>query len=328
MSEISVVVPVYNVEKYLSRCVDSILAQTFTDFELILIDDGSKDCSGEICDNYAKQHRNIRVIHQDNKGQAAARNLGVEIAKGEWIAFVDSDDLIHPQYLEILYRAVCDTNTKLSVCHAFEDSNIPEDFWVKQRSSIRTYKVNETRLRDWMSESCNDVSKYAYWVVWGKLIHRAILRQYPFTLNRIYEDNAVVYKWLYAAGEITYCDNTMYYYYINTSGTTKSTYNLKRLDWLWAVQEQISFYETVGYSDMEDLLRKRYIWEALREYDHILSLLGDKDAAGKLRRHILLHWVRNRNRINLQYSEKMDIFSRLYPKTVKWLSAIRKGRSR
>lgn len=100
--KISVIVPVYNAEKYLRRCVDSILAQTFTDFELLLIDDGSKDCSGAICDEYAAMDSRVRVFHQPNGGVSSARNLGLDNAKGEWIAFVDSDDWVAPEYLDVL----------------------------------------------------------------------------------------------------------------------------------------------------------------------------------------------------------------------------------
>ena len=91
---ISVIVPVYNAEKYLSRCIDSILVQTFTCFELLLVDDGSTDCSGRICDEYAKRDTRIRVIHKENGGVSSARNLGLDNAKGEWICFCDSDDLL------------------------------------------------------------------------------------------------------------------------------------------------------------------------------------------------------------------------------------------
>jgi len=106
MKHISIIVPVYNVEQYLSRCIESILNQTFQDFELIMIDDGSTDDSPSICDKYQKKDKRISVIHQKNAGQAAARNTGVKVASCEWIHFVDSDDFIHPQMLEYLWHAV------------------------------------------------------------------------------------------------------------------------------------------------------------------------------------------------------------------------------
>ena len=117
MATVSIVVPVYKVEKYLKRCVDSILAQTFTDYELILVDDGSPDNCPEICDELAEKHSQIYVIHQKNGGLSAARNSGIEWAlknsESEWITFIDSDDWIHPQYLESMLNANLRNNTQV-----------------------------------------------------------------------------------------------------------------------------------------------------------------------------------------------------------------------
>ena len=113
---ISIIVPVYNAEKYLHRCVDSILAQTFTDFELLLINDGSKDNSGKICDEYAAKDPRVRVFHKENGGVSSARNMGLDNAKGEWVTFVDSDDwLVHNIYEKMLHKLV-EENADLCLC--------------------------------------------------------------------------------------------------------------------------------------------------------------------------------------------------------------------
>lgn len=112
--KVSVIVPVYNVEKYLRRCVDSILSQTFTDFELLLVDDGSKDKSAVICDGYAAEDHRVRVFHKENGGVSSARNLGIEEARGEWISFVDADDWINSDYFENLLKAVKNSDMVIS----------------------------------------------------------------------------------------------------------------------------------------------------------------------------------------------------------------------
>ena len=116
MPELSIIVPVYKVEKYLPRCIDSILAQTFGDFELILIDDGSPDGCGRICDEYARKDKRIVVIHQKNMGVSAARNAGLDIAHGRYIGFVDSDDWIEPQMYEVMMDAIRENGADMAVC--------------------------------------------------------------------------------------------------------------------------------------------------------------------------------------------------------------------
>lgn len=124
--KISVIVPVYNVEKYLRKCVDSILSQTFTDFELLLIDDGSKDHSGEICDEYALQDDRVKVFHKENGGVSSARNLGIDVAKGEWITFVDADDYIAENLLQSLCNIDSNVDIAFTGCTLIEGNNVSE----------------------------------------------------------------------------------------------------------------------------------------------------------------------------------------------------------
>ena len=113
---ISVIIPVYKVEKYLCRCVDSVLEQTYTNMEIILVDDGSPDNCPVMCDEYARQDSRVKVIHQENAGLSGARNAGIDMAQGQWLAFVDSDDYLAADFLERLYQACVDTGSSLSVC--------------------------------------------------------------------------------------------------------------------------------------------------------------------------------------------------------------------
>ena len=113
---ISVIIPVYNVEEYLCRCVDSVLDQTYRNTEILLVDDGSPDNCPAICDEYARQDARVRVLHQENKGLSGARNAGIDVAKGQWLAFVDSDDYLAPDFLERLLEACERTGSDLSVC--------------------------------------------------------------------------------------------------------------------------------------------------------------------------------------------------------------------
>lgn len=251
--KISVIVPVYKCEQYIHRCVNSILNQTFSDFELILVDDGSPDNCGEICEEYAKKDFRVKVIHQVNGGQAAARNNGVKEAQGEWLHFVDSDDMIHPKTLEILYKTAIDNDVKLSMCSAFQGENIPDDFSKNFDVTANILNMDEENI----FHLCKN-EKYYYWVVWGKLLHKSIFLKHPLTEGRIYEDNAIVCKWLHEAKKVAVIPSPLYFYYINTSGTTKKNFTEKQLDILWAFEEQISYFHSLDYEKMTEHLVSYY----------------------------------------------------------------------
>lgn len=251
--KISVIVPVYKCEQYIHRCVNSILNQTFSDFELILVDDGSPDNCGEICEDYAKKDFRVKVIHQVNGGQAAARNNGVKEAQGEWLHFVDSDDMIHPKTLEILYKTAIDNDVKLSMCSAFQGENIPDDFSKNFDVTANILNMDEENI----FHLCKN-EKYYYWVVWGKLLHKSIFLKHPLTEGRIYEDNAIVCKWLHEAKKVAVIPSPLYFYYINTSGTTKKNFTEKQLDILWAFEEQISYFHSLDYEKMTEHLVSYY----------------------------------------------------------------------
>ena len=251
--KISVIVPIFKCDNYIHQCVDSILNQTFSDFELILVDDGSPDNCGEICEEYAKKDFRVKVIHQVNGGQAAARNNGVKESQGEWVHFVDSDDMIHPKTLEILYKTAVDNDVKLSMCSAFQGENIPDDFSKNHNITANILNMDEENI----FHLCKN-EKYYYWVVWGKLLHKSIFLKHPLTEGRIYEDNAVVCKWLHEAQRVAVIPCPLYFYYINTSGTTKKDFTEKQLDILWAFEEQISFFHSLDYEKITEHLASYY----------------------------------------------------------------------
>ena len=182
MPEISVIVPVYRAEAYLHDCVDSILAQTFSDFELILVDDGSPDNCGAICDDYAARDSRVRVIHQENQGQAAARNRALAVAKGDWVCFVDSDDDVHPQMLECLGQAADESGAAMSMCRMLEASEIPGDFSAPVEVSWERLSMEEEPLT-----ALFDAGKYPGWVACAKLVRRELVQSYLFCPGRVYD---------------------------------------------------------------------------------------------------------------------------------------------
>ena len=179
MPEITVIVPVYKAEAFLADCIDSILSQTFSDFEVILVEDGSPDNSGRICDEYAAREPRISVIHQKNQGQAAARNHALAQATGKWICYVDSDDLIHPQMLQFLYDAARTQDAPIAMCEMLEAIDLPEDFLHPRDPSFSCLTMDEETL-----VALHDGERYPAWVACAKLIRRELVEHYPFREGR------------------------------------------------------------------------------------------------------------------------------------------------
>lgn len=254
MPVISVIVPVYKAEDYLADCIDSILNQTFSDLEVILVDDGSPDGSGAICDAYAAREERVSVIHQENQGQAAARNHALPKAKGQWICFVDSDDVIHPQMLELLYDAALKGNCGISMCQMLEAVELPETFLTPQKEKYTVLTMDETM---WLR--LHDAGKYPAWVACAKLIRREYIENHLFTPGRVFEDNAVVCHWIHEAKTMALMEHQLYFYRGNPDSTTKKAFSLKRLDYLWALEEIIAFCTKAQYLTLRQRFGDRYV---------------------------------------------------------------------
>ena len=243
MAEVSIIVPVYKAEAYLHDCIGSILSQTFSDFELLLVDDGSPDNCLAICREFAAKDSRIAVFHQENQGQAAARNLALSHAKGGWLCFVDSDDTIHPQMLELLYKAAKESGADISQCRMVEALKQPEDFLRRRCGDFQVYDMEEDMLVDLF-----DREEYPGWVACAKLIRRELVEGYPFTAGRVYEDNEAVCRWIIRAGKLADIPEDMYFYRGNPDSTTQKAFSRKRLDYLWALESILRFYGEKGLS--------------------------------------------------------------------------------
>ena len=213
MPIISVIVPVYKVEPYLRECIDSILNQTFKDFELILVDDGSPDNCPVICDEYAKKDSRVVVIHKENGGVSSARNEGLNSAKGEFISFVDGDDYLEKEYLETLYLCIRRNNSDLSRCRAFlfEDFN-KKIIGIKTTQFRYTFHSIEDKSSFIMNVFLNGLILYA---VWGSLFKRDIIKNnkisFPIKITMA-EDLCFMILFLSSSSSIELCDRALYYY--------------------------------------------------------------------------------------------------------------------
>lgn len=227
MPQISIIVPVYKVEQYLDRCVTSILNQTFTDFELILVDDGSPDRCPQICDEWAKKDTRIRVIHKKNGGAGAARNAALKCAQGEYIGFVDSDDWIAANMYEYLYHLLqTHPDAQIAQCDAIRTSNETQ---VPPRHVEKLQMWNQQQMMEYFFRIHGEESNYA---IWNKLIRRELLNGFSFVEGTISEDVAANFDFFSRAQEMVVSNQVLYFYFVNQNGVTKSKVTKRDLEYV------------------------------------------------------------------------------------------------
>lgn len=310
MPEISIIVPVYRAEAYLPACIESILNQTFEDFELLLVDDGSPDNCGAICDGYAARDSRVQVIHQENQGQAAARNHAMKTAQGKWLCFVDSDDLIHPRMVESLYKQVKDGSAAVSMCHMLEGEELPEDFLADREISFTTHTMDEETL-----VRLFDQGDYPGWVACAKLIPKALVEQYPFCPGRVYEDNEAVCRWICQGKVLAATAERLYFYRTNPISTTQSQFSLKKLDYLWALDSIAHFYRELGYEKLVERFSGLYAEAAAGCYRMTWWELGAKAEAEGIRRGVRKLYGQEKFPLTKpQYEELLDA---IHPRLIK-----------
>lgn len=243
--KVSIVIPVYNVEPYLGRCLDSVLAQEFQDFEVILADDGSTDSSGIMCDEYAEKDSRIQVIHKENGGLSSARNAGVRASRGDYIYFVDSDDCIHPKLLEKTVEIAEETGAgivQVDIARVGEDfalpANLPEpDYEIYRFSAIQAF-YNLDRDDQKVSKDI----RLATIVVWTKLYRRDIVLNVPFPEEiTLHEDQMVAHRMIAQAEGMVFYSAPLYFYRIRGNSLITEGWTPKRLTILDCYRDRLQY---------------------------------------------------------------------------------------
>ncbi|GAB6168244.1 glycosyltransferase family 2 protein [Clostridium carnis] len=233
---ITVIVPVYNVQKYLSKCIDSIINQTYRDLEIILVNDGSTDISGEICDKYKLKDDRIRVIHKKNGGLSEARNAGLDVAKGDYIAFLDSDDWVDKELYDTLYKLSTKYNSDISICNFKYCHN-------EEEKLNNSYKEIVYSNIDAMKQ-IYDKNYIQIIVAWNKLYKREIFNDLRYPKGKIHEDEFLTPIILYKANKISYIEKELIYYRQTPNSIMNREFNITRLDYLEALDNRINFFKS------------------------------------------------------------------------------------
>lgn len=270
MPEITVIVPVYRVEAYIDRCVQSILCQSFRDFELVLVDDGSPDRCGALCDGYAAQDSRVTALHQANGGLSAARNTGIDWAMAHsdsrYLSFVDSDDWVSPFFLEELYTAARTLDCPVSACGVARTAGEPLP--PGPPAAPRRLSADDYYCGQETSE-----------VAWNKLYDRRLFSSLRYPQGRLHEDEFTTYQAVYAAGAVALVPQPLYAYFQNPGSITGSRWSRGRMDALTAFERQIAFARE---RDCGNLLRKAALSLIYGAYDQLPQ--ADKESRRHLRR--------------------------------------------
>ena len=277
---ISLIIPVYNSKTYLRRCLDSVQAQTFTDYEVVLVDDGSTDGSSDICDAYAAMDSRFRVFHEANRGSSLARKFGMEHALGQWYVFMDSDDDVHPHYLSRLYEAVVEKEAEIAICEMQQVDNDASPVSEKPREAVM---LDSEQLHERFFH-------YSFWGFWGKIYYRDVFDGLYFPPYNINEDYVVMAQLFLRQKQVAYMPNALYYYRTNMLSQSHLRLTPRIMDEyynkLWVVEfyrKNQSVYYTQANAQLAETCIKLY---------HII-LSEDKDNCYRNEKDTIVTFLRS-----------------------------------
>lgn len=305
-SLISVIVPIYNVEKYLQKCVDSIINQTYKNLEIILVDDGSPDNCPKMCDDYAEKDSRIKVVHKENGGLSDARNVGMEVATGEYVSFIDSDDYISLDFYETLLETIVDN-----------DSDIVECGVVKFYENEKFDKYNDDlKVTNYDTVDALDglISESPFKQhVWNKLYKSNIALDIPYAVGKLNEDEFWTYQIFGKAKKVTRINKTMYYYFQRGSSIMGNGYNIKRLDALEGKMNRQAYIEK-NFPILTTKAKVDLYGSCIFAYQSVLKFMSGKDKkkAGKI-----IKDYKNRCKLTNDEINNVDDSSRKYYKLAK-----------
>ena len=299
--KISIIVPIYNMEKYLNKCVNSIINQSYENLEIILVNDGSTDDSLNICNKFKKKDKRVVFLKKENGGLSSARNYGIEHANGKYISFVDADDYIEKDYREKLYNCITKYKVKISIGGL---KTIYENGQKTDYSTKKIYKINK-----------KDAFKKMLYVdeigvsAWSKLYLKELFDNVKYPEGRIFEDTATTYRLIDQCEDIGVCDYPIYNYCIRSKSITSEKFNIKKMDWIISAIEMTHYLKN-KYNDLDNACLSYMM------YTHIgvLSSLAMNDKEYKKERKELISYIKSKKSKYLKdenVSKKYKMVTRL-----------------
>lgn len=264
---ISVIVPIYGVEKYLNRCIESIVNQTYKNMEIILIDDGSPDQCPEICDRWVKKDQRIKVVHKKNGGLSDARNAGIKFMTGEYVAFIDSDDWIEKHMFQVLLHTIKETNADMCECEY--QISTGKQTKSEHMEGLKVLTINKYEALKAV------VDQEIAPVVWNKLYRRKIVERVYFPEGKCNEDEFWTYKVVDRCQKVSKVNTVLYYYFKREESIINERYSLKRLDGLDGRYERMNYLKK--YKSIYELAKRKMFFECMFHYQMSLKYLNEED---------------------------------------------------
>lgn len=307
---ISVIIPVYNVEKFLKRCVDSVLNQTYENIEIILVDDGSEDMSPAICDEYATADARIRVVHKDNGGSSTARNEALRIMNGEFVCFVDSDDFVSCDYIMHMYNLLLKYNC-----------DIVQTNFIEVFDSDMILDERKEKIEIFDKYSCLTGFKYKVSAC-GKLYKRSVIEGIFFPEGTINEDDATYYRFAYKCDKICVSDKILYYYFQTQNSVMRN--KKLRMDFMDVYRERLRFFKKLGEELLVKKSYERYALILILKYLDFEKKEAEKEYTDKLLMEFSSIYKESICSASFKYKPVIFMFKRCPWLTVKIMRAIRK----
>ena len=256
--KITVIVPVYNVEHYLDKCLDSLINQTYKNLEIIVINDGSTDNSGIICQEYARKDNRIVYIEKENGGLSDARNVGLDKMTGSYVTFIDSDDWVELDYVEVLYNKLLEYCADIAVGNYCKFNESDSNFYFHISGNYFEKLYDNVSIVDCLNDS-NKLFNSALIVAWGKIYRKEIVSNFRFPVGRVAEDTIFNLRALLASKNIVYINKASYIYRVR-SGSISNTWDEKWIrDYIYAIEDRLALLSTLGYPMSEHIRAYKFI---------------------------------------------------------------------
>lgn len=278
--KVSIIVPVYNVRNYIEKCIDSLISQTYSNLEIILVDDGSTDGSEKVCDVFEKKDCRVKVIHKKNGGQSEARNMGLDIASGDYITFVDSDDYVTNNYIEFLLDLLVSNDADISIgSYTYVTSQIVKSRATKEFKILEPHETTRRMLLD----DGFDMG------VWAKMFKAILFEDIRFPSGKYFEDSLITYQLVAKSKRNIFNSESIYFYVNRNDSTVNEEFSIKKLDLIEMTNEAENFILGM-YPDLEVFVQRRVLWAKFSTLNQIITSSNKKEyseLSNNLRQNIL-----------------------------------------